>query len=84
MCFGVVLAGLRKHEEYWVFEDPVTEAIAPGYFEVVTNPMDYTTVEKKIEDQVYKEKEEVKPYVCIGLATNLPCSLLFSSLLTLN
>ena len=56
----VVLAGLRKHEEAWVFEEPVTEAIAPGYFEVVDKPMDYTTVEKKVEEQVYKGKDEVR------------------------
>lgn len=55
-----VLAGLRKHEEAWVFEEPVTEAIAPGYFEVVDKPMDYTTVEKKVEEQVYKGKDEVR------------------------
>ena len=55
-----VLAGLRKHEEAWVFEEPVTEAIAPGYFEVVDKPMDYTTVEKRVEEQEYKDKEEVR------------------------
>ncbi len=54
-----VIAGLRKHEESWVFEEPVTEAIAPGYFEVVDKPMDYQTVEKKVEEQVYKSKDEV-------------------------
>lgn len=42
-----------------MFEDPVTEAIAPGYFEVVDVPMDYATVEKKVEEQVYKDKEQV-------------------------
>lgn len=59
VLFLIVLAGLRKHEEAWVFEDPVTEAIAPGYFEVVDKPMDYTTVEKRVEEQAYKDKEEV-------------------------
>lgn len=42
-----------------MFEDPVTEAIAPGYFEVVDKPMDYATVEKKVEEQTYKDKDEV-------------------------
>ena len=42
-----------------MFEEPVTEAIAPGYFEVVDKPMDYQTVEKKVEEQAYKSKEEV-------------------------
>lgn len=43
-----------------MFEDPVTEAIAPGYFEVVDKPMDYSTVEKKVEDQTYQDKDEVR------------------------
>ena len=42
-----------------MFEEPVTEAIAPGYFDVVDKPMDYQTVEKKVEEQVYKTKDEV-------------------------
>ena len=55
----VVLAGLRKLEDSWIFEDPVTEAIAPGYFEIVEKPMDYVTVEKKLEASEYHTKEEV-------------------------
>lgn len=54
-----VLGGLRKLEDSWVFEDPVTEAIAPGYFDVVEKPMDYATVEKKLEASEYHAKEEV-------------------------
>lgn len=54
-----VLNGLRKHEDGWVFEDPVTEAIAPGYFDVIDKPMDFSTVEKKLEASHYKNKKEV-------------------------
>ena len=46
-----------------MFEEPVTEAIAPGYFEVIDKPMDYVTVGKKIEEQSYKSKEEVRMVV---------------------
>ncbi len=60
LCVCVVLSGLRRHDEGWVFEEPVTEAIAPGYFEIVSKPMDYLTVEKKLEDHVYKDREEVR------------------------
>lgn len=59
MCVPAVLSALRKHEEGWVFEEPVTEAIAPGYFEIVTKPMDYVTVEKKLEEHAYKDRVEV-------------------------
>ena len=55
-----VLNCLRAEEDAWVFEEPVTESIAPGYFDVVDKPMDYSTVEKNIEKNGYKSKEEVR------------------------
>lgn len=42
-----------------MFEDPVTEAIAPGYFDVIEKPMDFCTVERKLEGSQYKTKQEV-------------------------
>ena len=30
-----VCSQLRKHDDCWVFIDPVTEEIAPGYFEII-------------------------------------------------
>ena len=56
---SAVLGGLRSQEDSWIFEDPVTESIAPGYFEVIDTPMDYTTVEKKIEGRQYQDQEQV-------------------------
>ena len=56
----LVLNCLRAEEDAWVFEEPVTESIAPGYFDVVDKPMDYSTVEKKIENNSYKMKDEVR------------------------
>lgn len=58
-CVVSVLSSLRSEEDAWVFEEPVTETIAPGYFDIVEKPMDYSTVEKNIEANVYKSKEEV-------------------------
>lgn len=57
-----VLNCLRAEEDAWVFEDPVTESIAPGYFDVVEKPMDYSTIEKKIETNGYKTKDEVSEH----------------------
>ena len=43
-----------------MFEDPVTEAIAPGYFDTISMPMDYSTVESRLEKRHYKNREEVR------------------------
>jgi hypothetical protein len=54
-----------------VFEEPVTESIAPGYFDVVSKPMDYSTIEKKIEINNYKSKEEVSGSCTCSLGVRL-------------
>ena len=55
-----VLGGLRRQEDSWVFEDPVTEAIAPGYHEQISIPMDYSTVESRLEKKHYNTRAEVR------------------------
>jgi hypothetical protein len=46
-----------------VFEDPVTESIAPGYHEQISMPMDYSTVESRLEKRHYSTREEVHAYL---------------------
>lgn len=53
-----VLSGLRRQEDSWIFEDPVTESIAPGYHEQISMPMDYVTVESRLEKKHYTTREE--------------------------
>ena len=71
---AAVLSGLRRQEDSWVFEEPVTESIAPGYHEQISVPMDYSTVESRLEKKHYSTRLEVgercvmadssKPLVC--------------------
>jgi hypothetical protein len=57
-AFYKILSGLRRQEDSWVFEDPVTESIAPGYHEQISMPMDYSTVESRLEKRHYSTREE--------------------------
>lgn len=50
---GSVLHGLRTHEYYQTFACPVTEDVAPGYFEFIKNPMDLSTLRRKLESDKY-------------------------------
>ncbi|KAI5173836.1 hypothetical protein PAEPH01_2060 [Pancytospora epiphaga] len=58
---GEVLAELEKarHRRYtWPFMQPVTERDAPGYFDVVKNPMDISTIKRKFESGGYGTAQE--------------------------
>lgn len=58
---GEVLAELEKtkHRKFtWPFAQPVTEKDAPGYFEVITKPMDLSTIRKKYDSRAYTAASE--------------------------
>lgn len=40
------------------FAHPVTDLIAPGYSTIIANPMDFSTMKKKIKDGKYITIEE--------------------------
>ncbi|GIY02128.1 hypothetical protein CDAR_229952 [Caerostris darwini] len=42
------------------FAWPVTDVIAPGYSSIISNPMDFSTITKKIDDRDYKSVSEFK------------------------
>ena len=48
-----VLSKLDEHEQGSWFREPVTEAIAPGYFDVIKCPMDFSTIFKKLDEKRY-------------------------------
>lgn len=60
-----LLTKIRKRDTSALFKIPVTEDVAPGYFEVVTHPMDMSTIESNIQggscyetwDDVWKDLE---------------------------
>ncbi len=44
---------MYDHEEGIWFRQPVTEAIAPGYFDIIKYPMDFSTISKKFDENQY-------------------------------
>ena len=49
-----LLTELEDHDIYGLFAEPVTEDVAPGYSEIIRNPMDLTTMKSKLNSGVYK------------------------------
>jgi len=50
-----VIAKMSKHDRYDVFTEAVTEEEAPGYYDVVKEPMDFSKMMEKIESGEYEE-----------------------------
>jgi hypothetical protein len=47
------IAKMNKHDRYSVFADSVSDSDAPGYSEVVNNPMDFGTMMTKADKRAY-------------------------------
>ena len=48
-----ILRHLYDQEEGIWFRQPVTEAIAPGYFDIIKHPMDFSTMFTKLDENQY-------------------------------
>jgi bromodomain-containing protein 7 len=53
-----LLKGLEKRDPQQFFAWPVTDAIAPGYSAIITNPMDFSTMRQKIDDTQYTNLQD--------------------------
>ena len=47
-----------RADEYDIFKEAVSESEAPGYYDVITNPMDLSTMRSKAEKSEYGEGSE--------------------------
>jgi bromodomain-containing protein 9 len=44
---------MHRHDKFSVFAEPVTETEAPGYHEIINQPMDFGTMRKKLKKGKY-------------------------------
>lgn len=51
----LTLINLSKADEYDIFAEPVDESEVQGYYETITNPMDFSTMKSKVEKGEYGE-----------------------------
>jgi bromodomain-containing protein 7/9 len=49
---------MEKRDPQQFFAWPVTDNIAPGYSQIITNPMDFSTIKQKIDDNNYQNLNE--------------------------
>ncbi|XP_058799673.1 bromodomain-containing protein 7 isoform X2 [Phymastichus coffea] len=49
-----LLRSMEKRDPQQFFAWPVTDSIAPGYSQIILNPMDFSTIKQKIDDNNYQ------------------------------
>ncbi|CAF0741721.1 unnamed protein product [Brachionus calyciflorus] len=54
-----ILNDLFKHKDSWPFLKPVTKRQAPDYFEVISKPIDFSTIRKKIKSFEYSDYTKI-------------------------
>ena len=57
-CLEYVTKVLRRRDENYFFAEPIDEAIAPGYFTIIDKPMDFSTIDDNIEEDVYESVDK--------------------------
>lgn len=53
-----LLRSMEKRDPQQFFAWPVTDNIAPGYSQIISNPMDFSTIKQKIDDNNYQNLKE--------------------------
>ncbi|KAJ6414320.1 hypothetical protein OIU84_007023 [Salix udensis] len=60
-----ILDRLQKKDTYGVFSEPVDPEELPDYFDIVENPMDFSTVKKKLDEGAYAYLEQFEKDVLL-------------------
>ncbi|ETW85228.1 hypothetical protein HETIRDRAFT_438210 [Heterobasidion irregulare TC 32-1] len=50
-----ILSDLQAHPQAWPFKEPVNAQEVPDYYDVIQNPMDFSTMEHKLETGQYQD-----------------------------
>jgi bromodomain-containing protein 7/9 len=66
-CLDYLHRLISRKDKEDIFQLPVTDDIAPGYSTIIKNPMDLSTMKKKIESQIYMNITEYRVSVSIIL-----------------
>lgn len=53
-----LLRSLEKKDPHQFFAWPVTDEIAPGYFSIISDPMDFLSIRQKVDDNEYTTLQE--------------------------
>ncbi|GAC72315.1 IRF-2-binding protein CELTIX-1 [Moesziomyces antarcticus T-34] len=55
-----LIENLQRRDSYKFFCEPVNPDEVPGYFDVIKTPMDFGTMQRKVDDRLYSHMDEFK------------------------
>jgi len=53
-----LLSEMQNHHSAWPFQKPVNAEEVPDYYNVITEPMDLETMEKRLEEDAYTTPDD--------------------------
>lgn len=54
-----------EHENSWPFRKPVDQKKVPDYYDVIKNPMDLETAQKKLKNKEYTGRDEFRKDIMV-------------------
>jgi hypothetical protein len=66
-CLDYLHRLISRKDKEDIFQLPVTDDIAPGYSTIIKNPMDLSTMKKKIDSQMYMNIAEYRVSVFFSI-----------------
>ncbi|XP_074660440.1 uncharacterized protein LOC141912911 [Tubulanus polymorphus] len=58
LCMFKIFDIVRKHEDAWLFSEPITEEWAPGYHDIIKDPIDMIDIETKLSAKDYRCRDD--------------------------
>lgn len=55
-----LIENLQRRDSYKFFCEPVNSDDVPGYLDVIDSPMDFGTMQRKVDDRIYSHMDEFK------------------------
>lgn len=58
-----IISRLQKKDTYQIFAQPVDAEVVPDYYDVITNPMDFATMKKRLAKGLYKTWDDFQVHI---------------------
>jgi hypothetical protein len=68
---AMILHEISNHRFASVFQNPIREQDAPGYYDIVKQPMDLRTLKRRLREGVFNYFIKLKKFLLLNIKTPL-------------